>query len=76
MIAKMGWRLKETPDSLCSTILKAKYFPKSDILHVIFKPKQKDSWIWKGILSVVDQIKNNSLWKVGNGENIDIWTDY
>lgn len=54
MLAKMGWRLKENPDSLCVKLLKAKYYPGTDILHMKTKPKQRDSWVWKGILNGVE----------------------
>lgn len=51
MIEKMGWRLHEKPDSLCATILKAKYYPNNDIMHMKTTPNRKDSSIWKGMLT-------------------------
>lgn len=45
MIAKMGWRLNENPTSLCASLLKAKYFPNTDVMHLDPKLKQNDSWI-------------------------------
>jgi hypothetical protein len=34
MLAKHGWRIIQNPNSFCAQILKAKYFPDGDILHV------------------------------------------
>lgn len=62
---------REPNNSLCH-----KHYPSCDILHVNYKPKQKNSWIWKGILTGVNQIKKNCIWRVGNSECIDIWDDY
>lgn len=59
----MGWRLKEKPESLGAKKLKAKYYPKCDILHVKPKPKDRDSWVRKGILTGVEQIKKHCTWE-------------
>jgi hypothetical protein len=34
MLAKQGWRIIQNQNSFCAQILKAKYFPDGDILHV------------------------------------------
>lgn len=51
MLAKMGWRLQQDPDSLWGSILKALYYPNTDIMHLNLTQKRTDRWIWKGIKS-------------------------
>lgn len=43
MLAKQSWRLLQKPDSLCATILKAKYYRHGDVLKA--KPKQGMSYV-------------------------------
>ena len=44
MLAKQVWRLWQQPDSLCSRVLKAKYFPHTSVLEA--KPKTGMSYTW------------------------------
>ncbi|KAK2435146.1 putative mitochondrial protein [Trifolium repens] len=73
LLAKQAWQCITKPDTLLSKVLKAKYFPKSDILHV--KPSQNMSYTWNSILKASWILKKGGLWKIGNGENINIWHD-
>ena len=71
MLAKQSWRLIQDPDSLCSRILKAKYFPSSSCL----KAWQKDviSYTWRSILKGIVVLKEGMIWRIGDGEGIDMW---
>lgn len=73
MLAKQGWRLIQNPDSLCARILKAKYFRDGDLLSA--KPKDGISYTWWSILRGIDLLKKGIIWRVGNGENIRVWSD-
>jgi hypothetical protein len=44
MLAKQSWRLLEKPDSLCARVLKAKYYPNSNLLSG--RPKSGSSYTW------------------------------
>jgi hypothetical protein len=72
-LAKQAWQCITKPDSLLSKVLKAKYFPKSDILHA--KPSQNMSYTWNSILKASWILKKGGLWNIRNGENIKIWHD-
>jgi hypothetical protein len=37
LLAKQAWRLLDNPDSLCVTILRAKYFPDGDLMTASLK---------------------------------------
>ncbi|GJT98779.1 RNA-directed DNA polymerase, eukaryota, reverse transcriptase zinc-binding domain protein [Tanacetum coccineum] len=36
---------------------------------------QEDSWGWKNLLSIKDQIKDRVAYKIGNGRNVSMWFD-
>ena len=73
MLAKQCGRLLHYPDSLCSWVLKAKYFPSSTILQA--KPRSGISYTWRSILNGLEVLKTELIWRVGNGESIKIWDD-
>lgn len=73
MLAKQGWRIIQNLESLCARILKAKYFPGSHLLKA--KLKEGCSYTWRSIFQGVQTLKNGVVWRVGNGQSIDIWQD-
>jgi hypothetical protein len=68
MLAKQVWRL--IPDSLCAQVLRSKYYPDGDILKV--GPKAGSSFTWQSIISGITTFKRGYVWRVGDGESIDI----
>lgn len=70
MLAKQVWTLLQNPDSLAYRILKAKYFPRSDLLQarVGFKP----SYLWRSLMAAQEIVKEGEAWRVGNGKSIHI----
>jgi hypothetical protein len=73
MLAKQGWRLITNPNSLCASVLQAKYYPHGDIL--LAGPKAGSSFTWQSILAGLTTLKRGLIWRVGNGEKINIWRD-
>jgi hypothetical protein len=73
MLAKHIWRLISNPDSLCARVLRAKYYPDGNILKA--GPKAGSSYTWQSILAGLTTFKRGYIWRVGNGESINIWTD-
>ncbi|CAN6246168.1 unnamed protein product [Urochloa humidicola] len=73
MLAKQGWRLIHNPNSLCARVLRAKYFPDGDVLKA--KPGPNISYTWRSILKGLETLKLGIIWRVGNGEHINIWSD-
>ena len=70
LLAKQAWRLLIFPDSLCATILRAKYFPEGDLMNASLK--KGSSFTWQSIMAGVNSLRNGYIWRVGNGHNIDI----
>jgi hypothetical protein len=73
MLAKQVGRLIDTPDSLCARVLQAKYYPDGNILTA--GPKAGSSLTWQSILAGVTTFKRGYIWRIGNGEIINIWRD-
>jgi hypothetical protein len=73
MLARQSWRLLKCRESLCATILKAKYFPQSSILEA--RPKQGMSYTWRSILKGCELMKEGIIWRVGNRDSIAVWED-
>lgn len=73
MLSRQGWRLLQNPETLCAKILKARYFPHDHILNA--QPKEGISYSWRSILSGLELIKQGFIWRIGDGTNVNIWTD-
>jgi hypothetical protein len=39
------------------------------------RPKQGMSYTWRSILSGIELLKKGMIWRIGDGENINIWHD-
>ena len=62
--------LVDNPESLCAAILGAKYFSGGDLMNA--SPKKGSSFTWQRIMVGVNSLKNVYMWRIGNGQNIDI----
>jgi hypothetical protein len=54
-------------------VLKAKYFPSMSVLEA--RNTRNMSYTWRSLLKGVEVIKMGMIWRVGNGEEINIWSD-
>ena len=73
MLDKQVWRLIDDPNSLCAQILRAKYYPSGDILNA--GPKAGSSFTWQSIVAGIQTFKRGCIWRIGNGDSVDIWKD-
>ena len=73
MLSKQIWRLITNPDSLCARVLKAKYFPNNSLLQATLK--NGASFTWQSIMKGLETFKLSYIWRIGTGENVQIWTD-
>jgi hypothetical protein len=74
MLAKQSWRLLSSPESLCASVLRAKYYLTGDLLKV--GPKKGSSFTWQSILEGLKTLKRGHIWRVGDGTKINICTDH
>lgn len=59
MLGKQCWRNITNPESLCARILKAKYFPNTNLMHV--QKKEGSCFTWQSILAGRDTLKKRSF---------------
>lgn len=71
LLARQAWRLIEYPDSLCTRVLKAKYFPNGELLDTVFPQSMSPSW--RAVVFGLELLKEGLIWRVGDGKSIKIW---
>jgi hypothetical protein len=65
LLARQAWRLIQKPDSLCARLLRAKYYPSSNLLDTAFV--QNTSQSWQGVMHGLDLLKCGAIWRIGSG---------
>ncbi|XP_075660665.1 uncharacterized protein LOC142630550 [Castanea sativa] len=73
LLAKQGWRLQQSHDSLVYKVLKAKYFPTSEFSQAVLG--NNPSFTWRSIMFAQPLVKQGLWWRLCNGEKIRIWGD-
>jgi hypothetical protein len=73
LLAKQGRRFLHNLRSLAGQILKAKYFSRSSFLKA--ELGGRPSYVWRNIISSSDLIKEDFVWRLGNGRDVRIWGD-
>jgi hypothetical protein len=73
LLAKQGWRILQAQDSLVRGILKEKYFPQGSFLQA--QLGRNPSYAWLSIFNARKVLERGLMWRVGNGDNIQIWQD-
>jgi hypothetical protein len=61
MLARQGWRLLNDLDSLCSQVLRAKYYLGGNPLEAGEKPGI--SYSWRSILHGLAAVKKGIIWR-------------
>ncbi|XP_025635616.1 uncharacterized protein [Arachis hypogaea] len=69
---KAGWGLVEKRDSLWATVLRSKYKAGKDIIPNVER-KPNSSNMWKGICKSWPDVKQNHIWRIGDGSVIKFW---
>ncbi|KAK5825740.1 hypothetical protein PVK06_020604 [Gossypium arboreum] len=70
LLGRQVWRLMQYKDTLCFKVLSAKYFSEGDVLRPEYC--EKPPFTWSSIVKVIDALKDGFLWKIGDGNSIDI----
>ncbi|WJX74098.1 hypothetical protein P8452_57800 [Trifolium repens] len=71
---KLGWNMRESKGNLWCSVLQGKYGRNREVNGELIA-KTTDSFIWKGIVKVMDNISQFEEWSVGNGTSISAWRD-
>ncbi|XP_052477987.1 uncharacterized mitochondrial protein AtMg00310-like [Gossypium raimondii] len=70
LFAKQCWRLLQHPDSNWTRIFKGRYFPDCTILEA--RKGSRASWVWASLLEGRDFLKENIIWQVLDGKELNI----
>ncbi len=70
LLAKQVWRLLHDTSSLFYRVFKAKFFPHGTILDC--HTTTRGSYAWQSILKARQVIARGAVWRVGNGQSINI----
>ncbi|XP_056842856.1 uncharacterized protein LOC130507579 [Raphanus sativus] len=73
LLAKIGWRLLQNPNSLLARTLFGKYCSDSNVLSV--SVTSSCSHGWRSILLGRDLLIKNLGWTIGNGTSVNVWSD-
>jgi hypothetical protein len=73
LLARQAWRLIAFPDSLCATLLKARYYPRGCLVDTAFP--SNSSQTWQSIQYGLDLLKKGIIWRIGRGSQVRIWRD-
>ncbi|TQD95522.1 hypothetical protein C1H46_018878 [Malus baccata] len=69
LLAKIGWRVIHTLDSLLAKVLCDKYYHGKTFC--VASMGKKSYWGWNGITEARKVLDNGLRWHVGNGQNIN-----
>ena len=73
LIGKQCWRLMIEADQLWARIIKGIYFPNSSFLNA--KKGPRASWAWSSLLEGREIFLGKTMWRVGEGDKINVWND-
>ena len=73
LLAKQCWRLLKSLESLAVQIIKAKYHPNDDLLKA--KVGLKPSFAWRNLQGANELLEVGLFWRIGNGQEAQIWGD-
>lgn len=71
LLAKLAWMVASKRDSLCMSILRAKYKVRNDWLRK--EHPRSASPIWKAIEGVKKTIVKGACYLIGDGASINVW---
>lgn len=72
-IARSGWRIFNSPDSIVTQLLQAKYCQNTKLWDCV--KKNGSSRCWNTLLRDKDIILAGLKWSVGDGSSINVWSD-
>lgn len=73
LLAKQVWRLWKLDSPILSELYKAKYHPQESILDVHLG--SSPSMAWHNFWGATSLLKDGLIWKISNGDSVNIWLD-
>lgn len=73
LLAKQGWRILRSPNSLLARTLTAKYYKESDFLNS--RLGNLPPFTWQGIWAAKGLLWKGLGWRIGDGQQVSILED-
>lgn len=73
LLGKHCWNFINNPTSLVSRVFKARYFPNSNFFQA--RREGGASFIWSGIWTAKEELKEGFRWVIGNGMTVEMFRD-
>ena len=70
MLAKQAWCLVTGTHSLFFRVYKARYFPRCSFMEA--ELGHNPSFVWRSLLAARELIREGSMWKIGNGQSVEV----
>ncbi|CAL1400065.1 unnamed protein product [Linum trigynum] len=70
LLAKIGWRILQDPQSLLAQVYKGKYFPRGTFLQA--QARSRPSWGWQSVLFGRQLLEQGLRWQIGNGASTSL----
>ncbi|KAG7585605.1 Ribonuclease H domain [Arabidopsis thaliana x Arabidopsis arenosa] len=71
LLAKIGWKLLQQPDSLLAQVLLGKYYHSSSFMEARIPTNASHGW--RGIMEGREILKKGLGWIIGDGESTNVW---
>lgn len=73
LLARQAWRLLQKPESLSARVLKARYFPNTDLLQANLG--SAPSQVWRSLVEGRDILQLGLVRRIGKGADTNVWQD-
>jgi hypothetical protein len=73
LLATQIWRMWKSLNTQVAQIMRAKYHPNCSILVALIS--KKPYFAWRSIQSASGLIHDGLIWRIGNGDKVQIWQD-
>ncbi|CAH9102969.1 unnamed protein product [Cuscuta epithymum] len=73
MLGKQVWCIIKQPNSFISRILRARYFPRGEVLEA--GVGSSPSLIWRSIVAALPAVRDRLMFRIGYGTSIRVWKD-
>ncbi|XP_026378873.1 uncharacterized protein LOC113273353 [Papaver somniferum] len=70
LLMKMVWKI-QTSDAEWARFMRAKFYT----VNGEWISGYKKSFVWNGLKWVIDEVRQNTIWITGNGNQISVWKD-
>ncbi|CAJ2637965.1 unnamed protein product [Trifolium pratense] len=73
MVAKQAWNILQNPDTLVARLIKARYFPRSNLFEASLG--YNPSFAWRSICKARQVLLLGCRWRIGGGDMIHVMSD-